>query len=222
MDYNFVRFRCPFTCMISGPTGSGKTVLLRRILKHHKILLNVNVSSLKVIWCYGIWQNLYNESIDSTVTCEYINGICSQNDINQYQPHIIVIDDLMSQLSDDVKLVDLFTKGSHHLNFSVFFVTQNLFHKGKSIRDISLNCHYIILLKNPRDQNQIVHFARQAFPQSLKFFTEAYQDATNKEYGYLRVDFTQQTNDKYRLISRMTPEESESKNHILPVVYIPK
>ena len=80
---------------------------------------------------------------------------------------------------------DLFTKGSHHKNISVMFITQNIFHKSTHSRDISLNASYIVLFKNPRDRAQIQHLVRQIYPEDSKFLQEAYQDATAKGHGYI-------------------------------------
>ena len=44
---------------------------------------------------------------------------------------------------------------------SVIFLTQNLFHKNKHMRTISLNAHYLVLFKNPRDVEQFTTLARQ-------------------------------------------------------------
>ena len=74
----------------------------------------------------------------------------------------------MRESSCDV-ILDLFTKGSHHKNISVIFIMQNIFHKGKSQRDIRLNTKYIVLYKNPRDRAQIQHLARQVHPEDPNF-----------------------------------------------------
>jgi len=44
-----------------------------------------------------------------------------------------------------VRHVDLFIKDSHHKNFSVILISQNLFHQGHDQRDISLNANYIVI-----------------------------------------------------------------------------
>ncbi len=39
----------------------------------------------------------------------------------------------MNELKDDAILADFFTKGSHHQNMSVLFLTQNLFVQGRQM-----------------------------------------------------------------------------------------
>ena len=114
------------------------------------------------------------------------------------------------------KVVDLFTKGCHHKNISVFFITQNLFHQGKGQRDISLNAHYIIYFKNPRDRAQIQHLARQMCPENPKFLQEAYNDATAVAHGYLLIDLKQSTEENFRF--RTNIFQSDGYQH----VYVPK
>ena len=66
---------------------------------------------------------------------------------------VVVLDDLLQEASDNSQVSSLFTRG-RHLNFSVIFLSQNLFHQGKHSRDISLNKGYLILYKNPRDASR--------------------------------------------------------------------
>jgi hypothetical protein len=132
--------------MTAGPTSSGKTVLIRRILKYHKNVIsfkNEIIDKLKVIWAYGQWQDLYNEKIPN-VDITYIEGLPSEDEIMSDKPHVIIIDDLMTELGNDKKLTNIFTKGSHHNDISVIFISQNIFHQGSQMRTISLNCHYIV------------------------------------------------------------------------------
>ena len=53
----------------------------------------------------------------------------------------------MSESGSDKQLTDLFTKGSHHINLSIIYILHNIFPKGKESRTISLNAHFIFLLK---------------------------------------------------------------------------
>jgi len=91
---------------------------------------------------------------------------------------------------------------------------QNLFNKGKEHRTISSNSHYIIVFKNPRDSSQIIHLAKQAYPSRPKIAQQAFADATSDPFGYLLFDFKQSTPEKFRLRSKIFPDENR-------VVYVP-
>ena len=199
-------FKHPFTAIIAGMTGSGKTVLLRQLLQDNKYTLS-GLGPIKILWSYGVWQDLYNQPIDG-IEVNYLEGLPSQDDLSLMKPNILVIDDLMTELGGNKNLANLFTKGSHHNNLSIFFIVQNLFHQGPQMRTISLNSHYMILMKNPRDKSQISHLARQLYPENMKFLIEAYNDATSQRYGYLVVDMKQDTPAKVRVRTRLTCEGS--------------
>jgi hypothetical protein len=81
---------------------------------------------------------------------------------------------------------------------------------------MSLNAHYIVLFKNPRDANQVSVLARQMYPGKSKFMLEAFKDATEKPYGYLLIDFKPETDEKLRV--RTNIFTSDSKHY----VYVPK
>ena len=75
--------------------------------------------------------------------------------------NLIVFDDQMIDASKDKRIVNLFTRGSHHRNLSVIYIVQNLFHQGKGSRNITLNGHYLMLFNNPRDKLQILTVVKQ-------------------------------------------------------------
>ena len=96
------------------------------------------------------------------------------------------------------KVSELFTKGSHHRNISLVLITQNLFHQGPSSRDISLNRKCIVVIKNPRDKTQVVHLARQVYPDNIASFHKTYLDVCKDPHTYLFLDLTQSINDLLR------------------------
>jgi hypothetical protein len=110
-------------------------------------------------------------------------------------------------------LCNLFTKCSHHRNFSVILITQNLFHHGKYCRDISLNAKYIVL-KNVRDRNQFSHLARQVLSHDSKGLLLAYLHAAKAHYGYLLLDLSEDTDDSLRFRTCIFPNEAP------PLMYV--
>ena len=65
---------------------------------------------------------------------------------------------------------------------------------------VSLNAHYLVLFKNPRDKSQIGVLSRQL---QMPHLLPAYEDATGRPHGYLLVDLSPQTPDELRLRSQL-------------------
>jgi hypothetical protein len=195
------RLQHPFTCMVVGPTQSGKTQFVLRMIKH--CVNFVTPPPERIVWCFGCYQNDFGKLSENV---EFVEGIPNADLLDGVKRTLIIIDDLMSETND--RVTHLFTKGSHHKNASVVYISQNLFHKGKENRDISLNTHYLVLFKNPRDSAQISHLGRQIFPERVKYFRESFADATSKSYGYLLVDLKPTTPDELRLRTDIFPNEN--------------
>ncbi|KAK3083888.1 hypothetical protein FSP39_004781 [Pinctada imbricata] len=64
---------------------------------------------------------------------------------------------------------------------------------------MNLNSQYLVLIKNPRDQQQIAILASQMYPGNASKLLDAYRQAIERPYGYLVVDLKQSTPESYRL-----------------------
>ena len=190
------RLRSCFCLQISGPSGSGKTVWVKKLLENVDYMIDKKVE--QIIYCYGEYQPIFQEIQTKLPQIQFIEGFPDVKSITDPSFHtLMIIDDLQNELSNNVELANLFTKGSHHRCISVIFLQQALYNKGKFSRLCSLNCHYMVLFKSPRDQTIIYMLARQMFPGCGQYLVEAYQNATEKPYSYLFVDLHPQTDDKY-------------------------
>lgn len=195
-------FRHPFTCLIAGPTQSGKTHFTFELLRNIQTLMSPQPTN--VIWCFGEYQEKLKELPEFVTVSEGLDGL---ENIDRTERNLVILDDLMHEAGNMQEIAELFTKGSHHRNLSVIMIVQNLFHQGKVMRTVSLNAHYLILFKNPRDAGQIKHLASQLFPGKSKFLTDAYRQATAHAHGYLLLDLTQATSDNRRVLSDILPEQ---------------
>ena len=166
-------------------------------------MINRNVD--QIMYCYGEYQPIFDEIRQNMPEIQFYEGFPDVEGITDPSFHtLMIIDDLQNELLDNLELANLFTKGSHHRSISVIFLQQALFNKGKFSRLCSLNCHYMVVFKSPRDQTVISTLA-----------LEAYKDATEKAYSYLLIDLHPQTEDKYRLRAKIFPDERQ-------VVYVKK
>ena len=110
-----------------------------------------------------------------------------------------MFDDLMTEAKCDQRIADLFTKGGHHRNISVVYLTKNLFPQGKACRDIILNTQYMVLFNNPIDRQQRAILARRIYPSTSTVFMKRFERATSYPYGHLVIDLKSDTAEKDRL-----------------------
>ncbi|KAL3069561.1 hypothetical protein niasHT_031509 [Heterodera trifolii] len=116
---------------------------------------------------------------------------------------------------DAKKLADLYTKKSHHNNFSVIFLTQNLF--DKAMRVPRSNAQYIFLMRAPSDMLSIRNLASQMFPREQGFLMDAYKQACADPYGYLlKQTVGQRVLDNYEYLKSLGRTTSHKKRrHLL-------
>ena len=150
-------------------------------------------------------QPLYR-SISDCAPCsvELVKGL--PENLVTLRGSLLVIDDLAATSAKEIKAWHI--RKSHHYHTNCITINQSLFDKDPVFRSISLNSHFLIVHKNPRDNSQITYLARQLSPTNIKFLTEAYFDSTKRPYSYLLCDLRQDTNNFYRYRSSVFPNEA--------------
>ena len=116
---------------------------------------------------------------------------------------LVVLDDLMENASNRSDVAALFTHGRHE-DVSVIFLTQNLFHKGKYTRDMSLNTDYMVLFKNVRDASVITHLGAQMG--NTEFLKQVFREATKNAFSHLLIDMHTHTPEALRYRSNVLDE----------------
>lgn len=213
VEYSTHIFHAPTTLCISGSTGSGKTTLLKKILSYKDDLFTK--STKRIVYCYSEWQPAFDD-MEKKLDISFYRGLPTSSEIEDFtgdREHVIVVlDDLMHDVVKSTHVQDMFTKGSHHRNMTLIYLSQNLYCQGKNARTQSLNTHYYILMRSPRDKSQIGVMARQTGLGSA--LIEAYQDCTSQPYGYLLLDLSPHSQENYVLKTDIFPGEC-------PIVYLP-
>ena len=209
-----ITFRHPFSMMVTGPSGSGKTEWTRKLL----LSSLVQPPPERILWCFGQWQPLY-EDLQKRIPCiEFIRGIPDYLDNAQFtdpsKRNLIIFDDLMTEAKCDQRIADLFTKGSHHRNISIVYLTQNVFPQGRACRDIALNTQYLVLFNKLIDRQQVATLARRIYPSTCATFMRKFEDATARPYGYLVLDLKSCTSEQDRLqtdifVDQQSPDDGD-------------
>ena len=73
------------------------------------------------MYCYAEYQKVF----DNYSNVEFHDGFPHFNDFDGKSRTLLVLDDLMT--STDYRVVDLFTKISHHRNLSLYFTLHTIF-----------------------------------------------------------------------------------------------
>ncbi len=207
-----LRFIRGATHLMVGPSGSGKTYRTADILRAKDEMIEGGEKIKNVVVCYAAWQPIYDALMREGVVTKFVKKNPSSDEfVKLVAPHcdrggsIVVIDDFMSQI--DQSMVDIVTVQSRHHNTSTFILFQSLFPPNKLARQISLNCKYLHIHKNPREGAQILTLARQLSPKNPKWIADAYEEVTKEPHQCLLVDLTQQREEKLRIRSHYLPRE---------------
>ena len=203
------KFKTPSSVLIVGPSGCGKTVFTKALLTNDLELFASPPA--KIVYCYGVWQDGFDPMKKAGI--HFHEGIPDSERLPRWFPEggLLVLDDLMEEGGNDKRVLDLFTKHSHHRNITVLYLCQDMFPPGKYAKSISRNAHYVVAFKNPRDQLGFRNLVLQAFPTQWKDVQERFQRVTDRPYGYMVLDLHPASTDDMRLLSHLLKEEGYTR-----------
>ena len=116
MSEHVIPIKAGSPIMISGPTGSGKTYFVHKLLRNN--MFTEKVSS--ILYCYGVYQNYFDQMLLTLPNITFHEGVPNQETIkslNNGKFNIIILDDLMEIIIKNVDTQNLFTKFCHHYKY---------------------------------------------------------------------------------------------------------
>ena len=178
MEVCSLKWSVPFSCILSGPSQSGKTEIIRNILKYNHLLMEKKFDI--IFYFYKTYQKTYDDIEKSGIKIFFLNSLITNEEslfnlIENYTDKniLLIFDDLQNEIEANKEFfTKIWTIYIHHKNISCIAIFHNLF--TKNIRTISLNTHKIILTKNLRDLTQIKVLSQQAFPGKKKLFIKCF------------------------------------------------
>ena len=122
--------RQPASVIVAGPSGSGKSELVEKLLKEKTLC---DSPPKKIVYCYDRWQPRF----DRMKKHMFFKGLPPEGAlVKWFKPEhhgILILDGLMEESGSDERVLDLFTKDSHHRGITALYITHDLFPPGKFV-----------------------------------------------------------------------------------------
>ena len=181
-----IQLETPFTLLIAGKTKCGKTHLLLHILRHWRYFTDDvgGFFTKKIYWFYGtaaeeqmsevkeifdgFRTELHDEEEQPTLHfqhADFKSEECKRL-LDNIENAIIVLDDLMVEMSSTPQLASYFTRESHHKKICLIYLWQDIFPKQQFACSISKNTDYKILFDNPAAVKSVEIMLYQMFGKS--------------------------------------------------------
>jgi len=187
----------PFSIQIIGPSQSGKTTLMLRILENIQEL--VDPVPQRIFWAST------TTDVQLPAYVSQIEGLPDINDIPR--DSLLVLDDLGNSFAHDKKaakaLEYLATVATHHKRVSTVCLLQNAFSQNRTSR---VNATHLIFMRSHSDSLQMLSVGRQIFPSESDLLLKAMRLANRVGERYI-VLCVHPLEEKARVVTRIFPGE---------------
>lgn len=201
---------CPSNNLVVGPSGCGKTTFVEKLLKTPRAF---DKPIQRVYYCYGIESDNIQRLARIRPDIQFVRGLPEHIDtpermFDRNTNDLIIFDDLSAETQNSPEFTHLLTRATHHLNVCLISLEHFLFAQGKERKNQSAHYHQVVLFKNNRNTYQAAKMASMGGI-DLNLFKFAYDDAVQSSqnpYGYLIVDFRNDTPKEMTLITNVFRE----------------
>jgi hypothetical protein len=180
--------------IISGASGSGKTVLVLEILKDLNVVYEVGIERVYFCTCTPIIGD-----IQCPVPVTIHEGLPT-SDMWSEPNSLIIIDDQQDALSDQKQSVAMASRIAHHYKTTFIYILQSIFWgQGSSdvIRQLYLNSQYVIILSCRRGIQQVKRFIQYMFPSTWRKVLAGYEEVMSKAFSHVLFDFHPKTKPEF-------------------------
>ena len=111
---------------IVGGTGTGKSSWVFKFLRNLPYMFG-DTPTKKVMYCYGIYQPLFDEIKRVIPAILFHEGLPDKEEMMELSRDghaLLILNDLMQEVSNSKDMLDLFCQYSHHMGISVMYLTQ--------------------------------------------------------------------------------------------------
>ena len=222
-----VRFKTPCNIILTGPTQSGKSTFIRKLIFWRRLLFAPVPE--KVFYVYAARDPLIDKMIEKGQIHKAIKNLPKDYNtlekmVTKYKKEgvLLIVDDGLSQL--EKYLPTVFEELTHRANTTILFVSQVMFLNSSLWRRLSLNTHYMIAFRNKRNSLQIRALASQFSQCNPRFVSNSFIDATKPKptikldendensafgYGYIILNFNPMSPEILSLVTNILPTDKD-------------
>lgn len=189
--------------MVVGPSGSGKTYVVSQMLKKHGEIFKPNFEQF--VYFYNHFQPVYEElqlalGAHTFRLCQGVDWSILDKVTASNKQTLLIFDDVYQEVSATKEFLNLAISGRHQ-KLHLLVLKHNLYQQSSNSKTIDLNVTQMLLLRNPRDTNQIDCLGRQLGCREL--LINSYKRATQDQFGHLLIDLDPRLNEHLRLSSNI-------------------
>lgn len=218
-----LKFRCPMRCVINGPSLSGKSYLIIRLLQNRYQLFDQNFSQIVYVFPDSMEESRADylrdlKKVDANmIFCEGLQNL-DLEELKFGKSHkLIIFDDMMQELADNPMISNLVSRESHHFNISYIITTQNFYFKGKYSLDVRRNASDLILFPDKTDNTALSLIGSKKYSQHPKILNHSMrwleENVPIKANRYLVIDCNSLSNlpSKMSIRTQIIPESGKSE-----------
>ena len=191
------RIKTPCRLLLIGPSNSGKSTLLEKLISKQKNIFEHTFSSIILFSphfdpIYTNISKIYKNNF------KYYNNIpdnfneFTKDKVNKEEHTLLIFEDMQQNVCSNENIAELFCIYSKHNNISVFLTLQNPFAEGHSRVTFFRNSTSLICFRPGLDAGWVRLIASKVCPEGRKIFLSIFEHAIkNREdgsKGYLFID----------------------------------
>ena len=196
VDDDVVKFQVPSSLCVSGPSQSGKSQWILKLVQNREQLFTARFQ--EILYCVPENLNfspnpIFEEIKKSFPTARLISGLPDTLKLNltfDTSHKLLIIDDLMSEFLASYEMVKLLSIEVHHYNITTVVTLHNLFAPSKFGRTIARNVNYKIIFSNRLDLREARNVSLQIC-NNPNFISESFE-FLNREFpnepAYIIID----------------------------------
>lgn len=212
--------KSPFRMLVVGPTSSGKTTIVHRLLKHPKVLFGTNFDHIvyavpKMTDTHHEFVNLLQQTVPNVTIHQGIPNVEELSVMGGRK--LLILDDLIQQVVNDNSMHSAFTMLSSHTNTNIILISQNYFTQGKFANSLIRNISDKILFNDRSDKMWLNTVSRRMFPASTGFLNNAMSWVVEnfsepyEHYLYIDTNPRSKLSAKFQVRTNIVPSDDKDE-----------